>query len=132
MESVIAEYNLVVAGSYFGNKTFPGFNQYMHMHFSEQRKSKADSQKIINNAIRLQLKRLKIDSPIALHFVYFEPDAKRDLDNIAGTAHKFIIDSLVQCGVIENDSQKYVRSMTDKVFIDKGNPRIEVRVEVLG
>lgn len=52
---------------------------------------------------------------------------KRDADNIF-FAVKFILDSMVEYGVIENDSRKYVSSIQNSVFTDKENPRIEVEI----
>lgn len=59
---------------------------------------------------------------------WYEPNQRRDVDNItAGT--KFIMDSLVQTSVIKDDSQRYVKSITHNIFVDKENPRIIVNIE---
>lgn len=65
--------------------------------------------------------------PISLRIKWYEPNAKRDIDNIT-FAVKFILDGLVKSGYIENDSQKYVKSIEHIVDIDRNKPRVEVEV----
>jgi Holliday junction resolvase RusA-like endonuclease len=67
--------------------------------------------------------------PVKLHFRFYEPNRKRDLDNISGFAHKVIQDALVSCGVLGGDGWKYITGYTDEFFVDKQNPRIEVEIE---
>lgn len=70
----------------------------------------------------------KVDRyPISLTIKWYEPNNKRDIDNIT-FATKFILDSMVCMGIIENDSRKYVDSIEHSVFTDKENPRIEVEI----
>ena len=65
--------------------------------------------------------------PISLHITWFEPNNRRDLDNIQfGT--KFIQDAMVKAGIIKDDSRKYVVGLEHHVFTDKDNPRIEVEI----
>lgn len=68
-------------------------------------------------------------TPVKLHYTFYEPNRRRDKDNIAATAHKFIQDALVQCGVLPNDSWADIEGFSDSFFIDKNNPRIEVTIE---
>lgn len=81
---------------------------------------------LVSNAIRTSLKRHVIKSPITIHYAFYEPNRRRDLDNIAAVAHKFIQDSLVKCQVIENDGWQYIKGFSDEFHVDKHNPRIEV------
>lgn len=69
----------------------------------------------------------KTTKQIDVKVVWYEPNGRRDLDNI-GAGIKFILDALVECGVIPDDSQKYVRSRCDFVCVDRDNPRIEVEI----
>ncbi|MFT9076544.1 RusA family crossover junction endodeoxyribonuclease [Ethanoligenens sp.] len=57
-----------------------------------------------------------------------EPDARRDPDNIAAAA-KYIMDGLVVAGVIRDDSQRYVTSISHVWHVDKQNPRVVVEIE---
>lgn len=65
--------------------------------------------------------------PIGLKIKWYEQNAKRDIDNIT-FAVKFILDGLVKSGYIENDSQRYVKSIEHIVDIDREIPRIEVEI----
>lgn len=58
---------------------------------------------------------------VALDIYIWNPDKRpRDLDNQAST----ILDALVKCGIIEDDSCKYVKSLRISfVGVDKQNPR---------
>ena len=80
----------------------------------------------ISNAIRASLKRQAIKPPVMIHYPFYEPDRRRDLDNIAAVAHKFIQDALVKCRVIENDGWQHIVGFSDEFHVDKHNPRIEV------
>lgn len=73
-----------------------------------------------------QLK-LHIQNPVSLKFSWFEPNKKRDKDNIA-SAKKFILDALVKCNILKNDGWKEIESFEDVFFIDKDNPRVEVDI----
>jgi Holliday junction resolvase RusA-like endonuclease len=86
-------------------------------------------QYIVVTFIRQQLPNLKIDKPIKLFYRYFEPNKRRDLDNISAFAHKVIQDSLVVSQVIKNDGWKEIAGFSDVFFVDKDNPRIEVMID---
>ena len=60
---------------------------------------------------------------------WHEPDNRRDIDNIAAGGTKFIMDALVQAGVIMDDSQRYVKSISHRFAVDRQNPRVEVEIK---
>lgn len=66
--------------------------------------------------------------PCWVKFVFYEPNGRRDVDNVSGFAHKIIFDALVEHGVLKGDGQKYVAGYTDKFEIDCDRPRIEVTI----
>lgn len=81
------------------------------------------------NAIKADIRRSKlkpIKYPIKILYRFYEPNKRRDKDNISGLAHKFIQDALVESGIIKDDGWDYVSSFTDEFYIDKKNPRIEI------
>ena len=88
---------------------------------------KKKNEKLVTDAILEQLNRVHFIGPVELNFRWYEKDKRRDLDNIC-FAKKFILDALVTNGVIETDDWKGVIGFTDKFFIDKENPRIEVDI----
>ena len=112
----------------------PGLNDYTKANRNNKylaNKMKQDIQKTICKYIvfGVSMKDLeKVDRyPIGLTIKWYEPNNRRDIDNITfGT--KFILDSMVCMGIIEDDSRKYVDSIEHSVFTDKENPRIEVEI----
>lgn len=123
------EYHFTIHG------TLPGLNDYLKAERSFSKKHscgndmKQKYQHYIAGEIRNALKRLRIEKKVLLHYLYYEPTKRRDLDNIAATAHKFTQDALVKCGVLENDGWNNVCGFTDRFFVDKENPRIEVTIQ---
>ena len=55
---------------------------------------------------------------VIVYFEWHEKTKKRDADNIA-SAKKFILDALQKCGVLINDSRKYVVGFHDTIIDDK-------------
>lgn len=64
------------------------------------------------------------DYPLTPTIIWYD-DTRRDFDNVV-FAKKFIFDALQKCGIITNDSRKYIAGVTDKLITEKENPRIEV------
>lgn len=110
-----------------------GLNEFIEAQRTNKYKGaelKKTNQRIVELAIRRQL-RVAIDKPVRLHYTWYERNAKRDLDNVSGFGHKVIQDALVACGVITDDSPKYVKGYTDEFKVDRNNPRIVVEIEEL-
>ena len=113
----------------------PDLNDYLHECGKHPLKGAAMKRDNMNDAmwlIRQQLKRLHIDKPVRLHYLFIEPNTKRDKDNIAAFGHKVIQDALVNTKVIDNDGWKNVVGFSDDFAIDKNNPRIEVTIIEVG
>lgn len=68
------------------------------------------------------------DKPVIIHYLFVEPNCRRDVDNIASGGTKVISDALVAKGIIPDDNQKWVKGMTCKFLVNAKNPRIEVTV----
>lgn len=88
---------------------------------------KKQAEKIIQIYIMQQLKGVHFDGTVELAFRWYEPNKKRDLDNIC-FAKKFILDALVANKIIVADSWKGVVGFTDKFFVDANYPRIEIDI----
>lgn len=88
---------------------------------------KKQAEKIIQAFIMQQLKGVRFDGTVELSFRWYEPNKKRDLDNIC-FAKKFILDALVSNKIIIADSWRGVVGFTDHFFVDAKNPRIEVDI----
>jgi Holliday junction resolvase RusA-like endonuclease len=72
-------------------------------------------------------KKLPRFEKVALVITWYEPDLRRDLDNIMA-GQKFILDGMVQAGVIPDDSQKYILGIYHRFKVDRQNPRVEVEI----
>lgn len=92
-------------------------------------KMKKDAERIISIYIMQQLKGVVFDGTVSLNFRWYEPNRKRDLDNIC-FAKKFILDALVSNGIIKADGWQGVAGFTDQFFIDEEFPRIEVDIDL--
>lgn len=69
-----------------------------------------------------------VKSPVTVYFNWIEPNARRDIDNVA-FAKKFILDGLVKAGVLAGDSRKHVIGLSDSFSeIDPINPRVEITI----
>lgn len=90
-------------------------------------KMKKEAQELIGWHIMEQLKGIHFDAPVRMAFRWYEPNRKRDLDNIC-FAKKFILDALVAHGVIGGDGWKYVTGFTDEFFVSS-KPRIEIDID---
>ena len=89
---------------------------------------KRKDQSSIEWHIRSQLKGIRLKKPVRMVYRWFEPNRKRDLDNVSSYGRKVIQDALVNCRVLENDSWKQVTGFSDEFYVDKKAPRIEVEI----
>ena len=68
----------------------------------------------------------KYEKPIRIHFHWVEENKRRDLDNVC-FAKKFILDALVQAGVLADDNRKIVTNFTDSFeYADKSRVIVEL------
>lgn len=66
--------------------------------------------------------------PVRLSFVWYTADERTDADNVC-FAKKFILDGLVQAGILSGDGRKQVAGFNGEDFIvDPDNPRVEVTI----
>lgn len=109
---------------------FVGLNEYTSACRTSYRvgaKLKKEQQLIALRAIEaadLRPIRCKVD----ISFIWIEPNMRRDHDNVA-FAKKFILDALVEAGVLENDDSRHVGNFADYFMVNKNYPRVEVRLE---
>ena len=65
---------------------------------------------------------------VSVKIKWVEPDTRRDPDNIAA-ATKYIMDGIVEAGVIPDDRQKYVAGIAHGWAVDKSRPRVVIDIE---
>lgn len=66
-----------------------------------------------------------VSTQCAVHFLWHEKNSRRNVDDIQ-SAQKFILDAMVRCGIIPDDSRKYV-TQTAHTVIDS----VEYGVDVI-
>ena len=112
----------------------PGLNEYTASQRGNRYKGasmKKEWQRVVCWSIRAaKLKPIK--NPVRLVYTFYEPDRRRDMDNISGFAHKVIQDALVATGILQGDGWKHITGYTDIFAVDKKNPRIEVELIEVG
>ena len=112
----------------------PGLNDIIgasrtHYHAAASQKKKA--QKLVKESLaECGVADCHISGPARVEITWHEPNKRRDVDNInAGV--KFILDALVEAGVLDNDDQKHITSIEHAVLCDPARPRISVWVKGL-
>ena len=91
-------------------------------------KLKQKNENVVKQAIYEQLGRLRIKKPVRMLYRWYEPNKRRDLDNISAFGRKVIQDALVDTRVLQDDGWRYVKGFQDEFYVDKGNPRIEIEI----
>ena len=113
----------------------PGLNEVIEANRSGWRVGaalKKDTEALIRLAIRAAKGRGEcwpVSGPCAVLFEWQETNRLRDLDNIF-SGKKFILDAMRAEGLIRNDSQRYVRALSD-VFDTGDTDRVTVIIELL-
>ena len=98
------------------DKRLMGLNEYTKQNRSNKYAgagAKKQEQNYIIWCIRQQLGNIKIDKPVIGHFTWIEENKRRDLDNIS-FAKKFILDALVQAGILQDDNRRIVTNFIDE------------------
>ena len=128
----MAEYQVIIEGKFPSMNEFIDANRRNRGKWNKGNQMKQASQDDISWQLLQQHKKLHIDKPVYLHYTFYEPNKKRDLDNISGYFHKVFQDALVHCGVIHNDNWHYIVGFSDEFKIDNKTPRIEVIIQEVG
>ena len=97
-------------------------------HYHAGGNMKRENENIIIWAIRQQLHKIHILNPVIIHYQFYEKDMRRDNDNILSCAAKFVQDSLVKTGVLQNDTRKHIHRFWFDTDVDAKNPRVEVTI----
>jgi hypothetical protein len=105
----------------------PDFNsivKHAKKHWSKYSQPKKGYDAFVADCARKQLKPIK-RYPVDFTFHWYCKDKRKDKDNIA-VGKKFILDGLIKAKIIPNDNWQYVGNFSDKFYVDKHNPRVEV------
>ena len=122
-----------------GDNKLPSLNEYIHAErtriggrgkfLTKGAVMKREWQNYISVFIRKDLRGVKIEKPVIIHYHYYEQNRKRDIGNVHAPCQKFVEDALQDCGVIINDNQRYLRGFTASFDVSKDNPRVEIEIE---
>jgi hypothetical protein len=112
--------NFTIKGS------LPSMNEIIDMsksHWSNYRKMKED----YTNLVAWSIPDKKPMKRVNIYITWYCKDKRQDKDNIAAGT-KFILDGIVQAGVLKNDGWKEIGDIYHRFQVDKKNPRILVRL----
>ncbi len=91
---------------------------------------KRDTEKVISRYIQSALKtgELKpVSEPCTIRIDWYEKTRRRDVDNIQ-SSQKFILDALVNNGILHDDGRKYVTQIYHRIF-DSDKDKVSVMIE---
>ena len=113
--------------------TMPSLNEYLAEMGRNPRAGGRLKREYVNMIIQYlrlsEYRHYQATKPVVIHYVFYEPNMKRDHDNVASCASKFIQDALRDMEVIADDGWKQVLNYTHDFYLDRNNPRIEVYIE---
>lgn len=109
----------------------PSLNDYINS-CRRNRYAGASMKKVIEESICWEIKKQIKDkfATVALTFVWYEANQKRDKDNVA-FAKKFILDALQTAGTLTGDGWSQVVGFSDEFHVDKENPRVEIEIKAV-
>lgn len=113
--------------------TLPSLNEYLAACGKNPRIGGSMKRKNMGIAIQWirvsDVRNLKIEKPLIIHYVIYEPNRKRDHDNVFCMVSKCVQDALQETEIIKNDGWEQILNFTHDFYVDKENPRIEVYLE---
>ena len=107
----------------------PGYNELHGNHWKTARIKKKAMQDVGWAAISARIGLLPC--PVVITIRCFEPNAKRDPDNVISGAAKCVLDALQNIRVLKNDNRKCVTPHLPAPEIDRDNPRVEVEFSAI-
>ena len=64
----------------------------------------------------------RFERPVVVIFDWYEPNKRRDLDNVAGTGQKWVLDGLVAADVLPDDNADHVVGIQHWLHFDTLEP----------
>lgn len=92
---------------------------------------KRQTEQVVILCAKSQLRKVKFDRPVFMRYTWYEPNRRRDKDNVSSFGRKCIQDAIVKAGVLRNDGWNEIVGFSDRFEVDKKNPRIEVKFEAV-
>lgn len=113
----------------------PGLNEYIEAERQNKylgAKMKRKTEQVVMLCAKSQLRGVSFKVPVVMRYTWYEPNRRRDKDNVSSFGRKCIQDALVRAGVLKNDGWGEVDSFSDSFDVDKKKPRIEVEIIPVG
>lgn len=111
--------------------TLPGLNEYIAAERTNRYKAaamKREAENLVLWAAKQCLRGWKARASVRMEYTWVERNRRRDKDNISGYGRKIIQDALVKGGYLQGDGWAHISGFSDAFAVDKGHPRIEVRI----
>lgn len=109
----------------------PNLNDYITAERQHRQKGaalKRQAEQVVILAARRQLRGFCYKRPVVMDYTWYEPNRRRDKDNVSSFGRKVIQDGLVRVGILKNDGWADIDHFTDRFDVDKKTPRIEVEI----
>lgn len=109
----------------------PNLNDYIaaeRRHRQRAAALKRQTEQVVLLCARTQLRGVKFTGPVSMGYAWYEPNRRRDKDNISSFGRKCIQDALVRAGVLKNDGWGEIESFSDRFCVDRKQPRVEVEI----
>lgn len=108
---------------------FPGLNNIIETAKKHWSGYSAEKKKLTTSvAIMAKVAKLKpVTGKCMVRCLWFEKDKRRDPDNIR-VGIKYILDGLVEAGILPTDGWKCITGLEDRFHIDNQRPRVEVEI----
>lgn len=108
----------------------PGYNELHKANWQQSRRIKQEGMNRVIAAARWDKLRPVQQYPVAIEIFCYEPNARRDPDNVTSGAQKVILDALQQMGVLQGDGRKYIATLTcPRPVVDREAPRVETIIQ---
>lgn len=111
--------------------TLPGLNEYIAAERTNRYKAaamKREAESHVLWAAKQCLRGWKARASVRMEYTWVERNRRRDKDNISAYGRKIIQDALVKGGYLQGDGWAHISGFSDAFAVDKGYPRIEVRI----
>ena len=105
----------------------PGYNELTRGHWSARQRLKETHMGIVVWCAKIDGVR-PVKGLVEISITCYEPNHRRDHDNVVAGAAKIIMDALKNMGIIQGDGQKYVRYVPQPVQVDRIKPRVEIEI----
>lgn len=93
---------------------------------------KVKSERLIRSCLQKQgLSKIRLDTPIAIHYHIFAKDKKHDRQNLGSCLDKCFCDALQEMKILHNDGWNDIVKLSFDYDVDAKNPRAEITITEL-